>query len=390
MTDGIACLVVAFLLLAFVAQSASILLVLFRMHARGRKGARLSGASLEDNAGVSVLRPVCGMDFALEETLASTFQLRHAPLEILFCVESPEDAALPLLRALIAANPGVDARILIGRDPISGNPKLNNLVKGWNAARHDWIVMADSNFLLPPDYIETLLARWDDRTGLVSSPPFGMHARGLWGALESAFLNTYQARWQFAAAQIGLGFAQGKTLFWRRDILERGGGLAALGGEMAEDVASTKLVHRLGLKVRLPERPFAQPIGARRFGDVWQRQLRWARVRRLGFLPIFLPELVSGGALPFAAGLGLVLGGAMAPLWLLAGILIWYGAEAVLARAAGWAHGPADLVAWLIRDALIPALWLASWRSGDFSWRGNEMHADDPTRLSGKESGGRP
>ncbi len=59
---------------------------------------------------------------------------------------------------------------------------------------------------------------------------------GFWGELECAFLDTYQARWQLAADQLGNGFAQGKTLFWRRDILDAAGGPAALGAEMAEDL----------------------------------------------------------------------------------------------------------------------------------------------------------
>ena len=50
--------------------------------------------------------------------------------------------------------------------------------------------------------------------------------------IECAFLNTYQARWQYSAEALGFGFAQGKTMLWRRDILETGGGIEALGAEI--------------------------------------------------------------------------------------------------------------------------------------------------------------
>ena len=53
------------------------------------------------------------------------------------------DPVIPLIRRLMAEHPKVPARLLVGDDRISINPKLNNLVKGWNAADHDWIVMAD-------------------------------------------------------------------------------------------------------------------------------------------------------------------------------------------------------------------------------------------------------
>ncbi|NOX40575.1 MAG: glycosyltransferase [Alphaproteobacteria bacterium] len=334
-------------------------------------------ANTKATEGVSLLRPVCGLDHELEATLRSSFRLTYEPYEIIFCVASPEDAALPLLRKLIDEYPDIDAKLLIGDERISGNPKLNNLVKGWAAAQYDWIVMTDSNVLLPQDYMETLLSRWDAQTGLVSSPPVGIGPDGLWGALECAFLNTYQARWQLVADQLGFGFAQGKTLFWRRDILESGGGLAALGQDMAEDVASTKLVRRAGLKVRVAKRPFVQPIGRRRLQDVWQRQLRWSRVRRLGFLPIFLPELFSGGAAPLIAALILMWQGALPPACVLAIGLLWYGAEFVFAWLARWPHAPRDILAWGLRDLMIPALWIAGWASNDFAWRGNDMTADE-------------
>ena len=195
-------------------------------------------------------------------------RLDYPTFEVLFCVASPNDPALPLLHRLIAAHPAIAARILIGADKISGNPKLNNCAKGWRAAAHPFVLMADSNVLLPPDCLTRLLERWTPDTGLVSSPPIGVEPAGFWARLECAFLNTFQARWQLAADRTGHGFAQGKMLFWQRDLLERAGGIAVLGQEMAEDVAATKVVRATGLKVRLPARLFAQPTGPRSFAAV--------------------------------------------------------------------------------------------------------------------------
>jgi Glycosyl transferase family 21 len=90
--------------------------------------------------------------------------------------------------------------------------RTNNVLKGWRAARHDWIVIADSNVLMPRDYIDRLFASWRADTGLVASPPIGCRPQGLWAELECAFLNTYQARWQYLADALGFGFARGKTM----------------------------------------------------------------------------------------------------------------------------------------------------------------------------------
>src|SRR5215831_8723974 len=158
--------------------------------------------------------------------------------------------------------------------------------------------IADSNVLMPADYIQRLFASWQADTGLVASPPIGSRPQGFWAEIECTFLNTYQARWQYVVDSFGNGFAQGKTMLWRREDLERAGGIATLGKEVAEDAAATKIVRAAGLKVRLVDWPFAQPLGRRSASEVWNRQLRWARLRRASFFVYFLPELLSGGIVP--------------------------------------------------------------------------------------------
>lgn len=322
---------------------------------------------------MTVIRPVCGLDPDLYETLATSFGSSGQVSEVIFCVARSDDPAIPLIRDLINDHPGCDARLLIGEDHVSGNPKLNNLIKGWAAARHDWIALIDSNVLLPRNYAETLFATWREDTGLVTSPPVGIRAKGVWAKVEAAFLNTYQDRWQLASDEFGNGFAQGKVLFWRRDIVDAAGGLATLGRDLAEDVASTKLVHAAGLKVRVVRRPFPQPLGHRSFSEVWSRQLRWARVRKPGFPALFALEPLTGSVPPLLATLLLVVKGAASPLALPLVALLWYGADLFVARKSDWPATPANSLAGIIRDVLIPAIWVATFASRGFVWRGNAM-----------------
>ena len=329
-------------------------------------------------APILLLRPVCGLDRFDAETLASTFRQDHPDHEVIFCAARADDPAVPVVRGLIAAHPQVRACLMIGETRISGNPKLNNLVKGWQARDTAWVAMADSNLLLLPDYLRQLAQTWhEDRgqgaCGLVTSPAVGIRPDGLWGALECAFLNTNQARLQLAADRLGVGFAQGKTLFWHRDQLEMAGGLPALGRNLAEDVAATKAVRGLGLRVRLTARPFSQPIGARGFAQVWARQLRWSKVRRDGFPGLFALEPLNGALIP-ALALVSALALADLPLWpALVYLAVWYGAEALLARAQGWPMGGRDLLALPLRDALMPVIWAATFRSRGFEWRGTAL-----------------
>ncbi|MEH6773910.1 MAG: ceramide glucosyltransferase [Cereibacter changlensis] len=315
---------------------------------------------------ICLLRPVCGLDHLDAETLESSFGLDYPDYEIVFCAATETDPAVAPLRAMIARHPGARARLLIGERRISRNPKLNNLAKGWDATGADWIAMADANLSLPRDYLRQLVACWTPGTGLVSSPPAGVRPEGLAGALEAGFLNGCQARWQLASAAVGNGFAQGKTLFLHRDLLDRQGGLAALGCDMAEDVAATKLVRAAGLAVRLAPRPFGQPVGQRSLRAVWQRQVRWSRIRRQGFPRLFALEPLIGPVLPLLALAG-------QPALALGFVLLWYGGEWALCRAMGWPRGPRDLAAWVLRDLGLPLLWLATFARSGFEWRGTAM-----------------
>jgi ceramide glucosyltransferase len=330
---------------------------------------------------VSIVRPVCGIDNFLEETLRTSFELAYPAFELIFCVASARDPAVRVVENLIAAYPQVRARLLVGDDRVSLNPKLNNCVKGWRAASHRWIAIADSNVLMPSDFVQRLLAAWKQDTGLVCSPPAGCRPLGFWANLECAFLNAYQARAQYFVDTLGIGFAQGKTMLWRRADLEAAGGIGALGAEIAEDAAATKIVRAAGLRVRLTDAPFGQPLGRRSMTEVWRRQTRWARLRRACFPLYFVPEILGGAVLPLiAAGYAAQAVAVSVPGTVAALAAAWYGAEMALARVAGWHLTPLYPVHALLRDLLLPALWIEAWVGTDFVWRGNRMSiaADAP------------
>jgi ceramide glucosyltransferase len=322
---------------------------------------------------VTILRPACGIENNIEETLASAYAIDYPEYEIVFCVADPQDPVIAIIDKLIADHPHVPSRLLTGDDRISINPKLNNLVKGWREAKHEWIVMTDSNVLLSPGYIDDLVSLWRPDVGLVCSPPIGTRPEGVGAELECAFLNTYQGRWQLTADAFGIAFAQGKTLFWRRSDLDRAGGVAALGAEPAEDAAATKVVHSAGRKVRLVRNPYPQPLGYRSIPDIWKRQLRWARLRRATFPPLYALELASGGFLPLLAGIVLFLDGMIPGYAAIALFAGWYGAELVLAQAMKWPISPRIALLLLARDLALPVLWVAGWTGSTFVWRGNAM-----------------
>lgn len=331
---------------------------------------------------VSVVIPVCGLENYVAQTLGSAFRLDYPAYEVIFCVARADDPAVALLRRLMADYGGVDAKLLIGDERICANPKLNNLLKGWAAARHAWIAIPDSNVLMPPDYLDRMLERWDGESGLVCSPPLGSEPDNLGAEFECAYLNTYQARWQLAADAVGQGFAQGKSMLWRRENLDRHGGIAALAADPAEDAAATKTIRANSQRVRLVRQPFTQPLGARALQAVWHRQLRWARLRRVTFPALFGMELFLGGLLPIGLATLLAVTDSV-PGWVPPALaIVWYGAEAWMAKRLGWHCSRWSPLAWLLRDLSLPVLWIAAVSGSGFEWRGNQMNVKNDSLLA--------
>jgi ceramide glucosyltransferase len=163
-------------------------------------------------------------------------------------------------------------------------------------------------------------------------------------------------------------------MLWHRPLLDAAGGMAAIANELAEDAAATKIVRRTGRHVRLTRAPFPQPLGARSAHQVWDRQLRWARLRRMTFPAAFAPEILCGLLPPLAALVAWchLSDTAIVPS-ALALAATWYGVEALLAGAAGWHLSWRSPAAWLLRDTLLPLLWVAAVAGSALTWRGTDL-----------------
>ena len=335
---------------------------------------------------LSLVRPVCGLEAFSEETLASGFQLDYPQYELIFCVARGDDPVVPMVERLMAMHPGIPSQLLVGDVKVSGNPKLNNCVRGWEAARHDWVVLADSNVLMPPDYLQRLQAAWRPNTGLVCSTPAGSRPDGFWAEVECAFLNSLQARWQYTGEACGFGFAQGKSMLWKKPFLDARGGIRALAAEIAEDAAATKLVRAVGLHVHLVDAPFEQPLGPRDAREIVDRQFRWARLRRVTFPLFFTPEIFTGTAVPLATGAYAALAAGWNPLAAVIAVLVlWYGPELALARRMRWHVSWRSPFAFLTRDLVFPLIWAYAFVADDVVWRGNAMTIEvgrSPRELS--------
>ena len=111
--------------------------------------------------------------------------------------------------------------------------------------------------------------------------------------------------------------------------------------------------------------------------------MRWARLRRDSFPSFYCLEAASGAALPLIAVLFVTITSGHSVIAATALFLtIWYGAEILLCAAAGWHLPLLYPVHAMLRDILLPVLWVEGWREAAFVWRGNAMSLDEGSTTS--------
>src|SRR5436190_21173081 len=83
-------------------------------YSKSRRNADLPLPPLPQLWGVSILRPLKGLDPQLEECLESAFRQNYPQFEILLSVADEQDPAAKVARSLIVKYTNVHARLVIG------------------------------------------------------------------------------------------------------------------------------------------------------------------------------------------------------------------------------------------------------------------------------------
>ncbi|HVC01683.1 MAG TPA: bacteriohopanetetrol glucosamine biosynthesis glycosyltransferase HpnI [Steroidobacteraceae bacterium] len=317
---------------------------------------------------VTVLKPLCGAEFATYECLRSFCRQDFPCFEIVFGVQDPADAAVEIVQRLIREYPRCPIRVVVDRRQHGSNRKVGNLINMMAAARHDHLVIADSDILVAPDYLRRIVAPLlDPAVGIVTCAYRGLAEAGLPSLLGSLFVNDWFLPSVRIAALFGSRrFAFGATIALRRDALAAIGGFAAVADRLADDYALGELTRRLGLRTVLSAVEVETVIEERRLRDLLRHELRWLRtiraVRPLGYAL----SVVTFGV-PVAA-LGALLSGIAPAALACTGIAA--GARLVLHwRVRGRGAPPWDWLALPLGDLLSFALWCWGFAARRVQWR---------------------
>lgn len=336
-------------------------------------------------AGISVLKPLRGVDDDLTANLASFAEQDWPAFEVLLGLHDESDPAAATARAAEARWPG-RFRVVHQGPGLGMNPKVSQLASLLGAARHSLLVISDSNVRVEPGYLAEIAARLEDpEVGLVTHLIAGVGERSEGALLENLHLAGGVAPGIAAAKAIaGRDVVMGKSMALRREDLAAMGGLEPVKDLLAEDFVIGQMVPRLlGKRVELASRPVQNVVQERTMAQFFHRARRWAVLQHALVGPWLYGAQVIHNPVLFATLAILV---APAP-WTIAAWLAVAGVRAILDGAAGSAlrpggFRPGQLLRVPVKDLLLGLAWMEGFFRRTVNWRGTRLRVGAGTRLA--------
>jgi ceramide glucosyltransferase len=231
---------------------------------------------------VTVLKPLCGAEPETYECLRSFCDQTYAEFQIVFGVSDSDDPALAVVQRLQREFPHRDLQIAIDRRLHGSSRKVSNLINMMPLARHDVLVLSDSDVRVTRDYLVKVVPPiCDISVGILTCSYRGIPRPGLWSLLGSLFINEWFMPSVRVAAMAGSrAFAFGATIVIRRQVLASIGGFAAIANQLADDYRLGELTRRMGLRTVLSEVVVETFVAERTFGELVRHELRWLRTIR--------------------------------------------------------------------------------------------------------------
>jgi ceramide glucosyltransferase len=330
-----------------------------------------------DLPGISILKPLKGIDPEIYESFRSHCLQDYPEYEIIFGVSDPSDPAIESVRRLQREFPDRRIRMIVSSTILGANVKVSNLAQMIADARYGCLIVNDSDIRVEPDYLQRVTAPLaDSRVGMVTCLYRGVASATLGSRLESLGISTDFCASVLAARQVegGIRFGLGSTLAFRRADLKKIGGFNSFVDYLADDYELGKRIAALGLNIKLSDVVVETYLPAYRLLDFFAHQLRWARgvrdARAGGYFGLIFTFGMLWALVAVAASAG--------SLWSWTGLAFVLSLRLTVAFVVGWrvlrSH---DVLryAWLIplRDLIAVAVWIISLGGHTVTWRGERF-----------------
>jgi ceramide glucosyltransferase len=319
---------------------------------------------------VTILKPLHGDEVGLYENLASFLDQDYpGPVQIVFGVEDPNDAAIANVERLRVAYPDRAIELVIEPRAMGSNPKVANLINMQPRIAHDIVVLADSDIRVSRDYLSNLAGALLRLGGVVSCPYYGISTGNLWSKLARLTIDSHFLPGVMVGSRLKISRpCLGSTVALHRTTLTAIGGFEPLADCLADDYVLGELVADRGGAVSMLPFAVGHVCGESSFVELWRHELRWALTIRtidpLGYLGWIVTHAFPLALLAWIFGAG----------WPAAALaLAALGCRALLVFATERGYGLPTHPYWLIpvRDLLSFAVFAAGFVARDVSWRGH-------------------
>jgi ceramide glucosyltransferase len=342
-----------------------------------------------NNAGeppaVTVLKPLHGFEPGIGGLIAALCRQNYpAPVQIVCGTQRPDSPAVPAIRAIAADFPDLEIEVAVEPRSRGTNRKVSNLINMLPRARHDTLVLSDSDIAVAPDYLRSLTSLLaGPRVGAVTCLYHGIDGDGLWARFSALAINA-----QFlphAIVAVSLGLAKpcfGATIALRRSVLERIGGFTALADVLADDHAIGVAVRSAGYDVVTAPFLVGHHCFEESFRQLFRHQMRVARTIR-SIDPVAYAGTIVTHPWPFA--LLALFGGDPAAIMVAIAVLV---ARVTLCRCVEWRFGLPRQNYWLIpvHDLIAFAVYAMSFFGATVHWRGADYRvAPNGSLIEGQD-----
>ncbi|GBQ24893.1 bacteriohopanetetrol glucosamine biosynthesis glycosyltransferase HpnI [Gluconacetobacter sacchari] len=324
---------------------------------------------------VTILKPLHGDEPLLEEALESFCTQDYPHFQIIFGVQDAGDPAIAIVRRLRERHPTLDIALVVDPTTHGVNRKIGNLINMLPHARHDVLVISDSDIHVAPDYLRHVVhALAEPGVGLATTLYAGLPAsRSLPRLLAACQINHNFLPGVMLSRYLGRQDCLGATMALRRETLEAVGGLEALAPHIADDAMLGRLVRERGLHIAIAPCMTWTTVGEAGFGDVLMHELRWGRT-----VKTLEPAGYAASAIQlplFWAGVSVLLCPHASWTWWF--FLAVWAIRAVCAFLTDRLLAQRSLVPLLLlpaRDWLSAAIMAGSVTGTRVAWRGQTMH----------------
>ena len=347
---------------------------------------RNADSSAAQSPAVTILKPLHRCEPDLSQNLETFFAQDYGgAIQIIFGVHHEDDPAVDVVRALQAKYPHRDTQIVADTALYGANAKVSNLINMLPAARHDTLVLSDSDIAVGPRWLSQVVqALGRPGVGIVTCLYTGEPANDghrLWSSL--AAMGTSHTFLPNAVLGTSLGLAApcfGSTIALRRETLEEVGGFRAFADQLADDYEMGRAVRGKGYTLAIPAMGVGHTAAEDSFQDLFRHELRWTRTIRLVNPAGHLVSIVTHG-FAFALLAAVLLDFNPVSLGVLAFAL---GTRLFLKARIDGLFGTYAGPAWLVplRDLLSFAVFLVSLFGETVHWRGGHFAVEPSGAMS--------